>query len=157
MSRDTREFERRANAGRLQVVRSIEAMNADTVKSFGAYPECPKCGGSQLLVKFCTESRRFNPGCEIDGEHLHMGCAACEFMWVTRTLEHAKQRDVDGEVTVDSEGARVLCAMLAHHRGANLPLSLLPHYEGWTIRFHRDFDTGTMVVQAENPKEEPQG
>jgi len=66
---------------------------------------CQKCGGQQLVKRFCVGKSLINPnseGCQFVGEHLHTICVMCQYGW----LEQTKDADPsDNELMFGSAGA----------------------------------------------------
>lgn len=78
---------READITAIQRAAFIERMLGDA-RPFGCYDAgCPKCGGpaSEFISIYCFGRQALHPDankmCQVDGEHLHMGCR-CKFTWI---------------------------------------------------------------------------
>jgi hypothetical protein len=155
MSRDTRQI----NTHRLQVMASARGHDGTVAHAF-RHSEglCPKCGCGKQVLFFCNPNGRDSPslnGCELDGEHLHRGCAACKYCWVERCLDQAMMAEERGEVTAESEMAAALAVLTKQSGGVTFHRGVIDAHRGWILRFHRDQEAETVTLTATAP--EPAG
>lgn len=153
MSRETRQ----AHTRKLQLAASARGHDNTVAHAFRHTDGlCPKCGCSKQAVFFCHPAGREAPslqGCELDGEHLHRGCAACKYCWVERCLDQAMMAEERGEMKAESEMAAALAALAAQAGGVTFHRGVIDEYRGWTLKFERDQETETVTLTAE-PREE---
>lgn len=153
MSRETRQ----AHTRKLQILSSARGHDNTVAHTFRHTDGlCPKCGCDKQAIFFCNPTGREAPslnGCELDGEHLHRGCAACKYCWVERCLDQAMMAEEKGEHLAESELAAALAALASRAGGVTFQRGVIDGFRGWILRFERDQENGTVTLTSEAPKE----
>jgi len=122
--------------------------------------ECPKCGSKRHHILYCLQGQTGLPkvvGCEVDGEHLHRQCGDCGYPWIERCYDHAIHSQEEGVTIAESQLMSALAALAHRSGGISLEQAVISGYRGWTIRFTRDADRGSVTITAEEtpPSGEP--
>lgn len=151
MSKETRQ----AHSAKLAVMASVQGHNSTVAHSFNHTDgACPKCGCKEHHMRFCVPYKRplpAMPNCELDGEHLHRICGACLYPWVERCLDQAMLSEERGELVAESEMAAALAAIANRTGGLKVERGILASYRGWVIHFHRDQESGNLVITSSEP------
>lgn len=114
--------------------------------------ECPKCARKNLLMGFCRTRQDELPhvtGCGVEGDHLHVQCGTCGYPWVERCYDQLLMCQEEGWLLVESQLYAVLAATAVAKGGIKIDEAIVTQYRGWTIRFRRDVEAGTIEVTAE--------
>jgi hypothetical protein len=152
MSKETRQ----AHTRKLAVLQATLGHDDTIAHSFGhTEGACPKCACPKQQILFCNPNGRnapFSiPSCELDGEHLHRRCAACQYNWIERCWDQAMLAEEEGVLAAESEAAAALAAIAKDRGGITFHRDLLVTYRGWLIRFARDSEAQTVTITAEEP------
>ena len=155
MSRETRQV----NTYKLKVMASTKGHDGTVAHTFRHTDGlCPKCGCPKQAIFFCDPNGRDKPsipGCELDGEHLHRGCGACNYCWVERCWDQAMMAEESGEMVAESEMAAALAVLASHADGVTFHRGVLEEHRGWILQFDRNQETGTVTLTSRAP--EPAG
>jgi hypothetical protein len=114
--------------------------------------QCPKCGNKGLHQVFCLPGQSVLPrvsGCEIDGDHLHRQCAACGYPWVERCYDQLLMSQEEGFLIAESQIMAALACVAQRAGGISYDQAVIAGYIGWTVRFNRDSERGTITITAE--------
>ena len=153
MSRESRQV----NSFKLKVSAAARGHDGTVAHSFRHTDGlCPKCTCDKQAIFFCDPNGREKPslaGCELDGEHLHRGCAACKYCWVERCWDQAMMAEEKGEITAESEMAAALAVLASRSGGVTFQRGVIEAHRGWKLRFDRDQETETVTLTSEAPEE----
>lgn len=160
---------KRPNDGLVLVPRPV-GHNSDVPHTFNHTDgQCPKCASKQQYMVYCLPGQSDLPrvaACEVDGDHLHRQCAACGYPWVERTYDQLLQSQEEGWLLAESQLMAALACVAVRADGILLSQDAAESYRGWTIRFARDLEHGTIHITAEptpdagkpvHPELRPQG
>lgn len=150
MGVDQRENERR----RMLVIDSVRGHAHSMVHAHNHTDgHCPKCGCDKFHRFFCVGERQSDPplprlpGCEVDGEHVHLMCGACKYPMIERCLDQAMLSESEGNLPVESEMAAVLAALVQSHGGIQLSLEKVYTFRtNVMVHFERDQEADTITL-----------
>lgn len=145
-------------AARIRVMNSVRGHDNSIAHAFmHSEGACPKCGCDKQAIMFCSPSGDQDHvprliGCELDGEHLHRLCSACQYAWIERCMDQAMLAQESGETTAESELAAALSSIAAATAGVRIERPKLEHHRGWIIRFVRDESSITITTEPAVPQ-----
>lgn len=112
--------------------------------------KCPKCSCPELRRMFCGSGIEGQPrikGCSLDGEHIHLICGACSYLWVERCWDLALANEEKGMLKAEGEAAMMLAALAQSRNGVRFSQEHLETFRGWIIHVRRE--EGFIVLTAE--------
>lgn len=117
---------------------------------------CPKCANDQLVRMFCLPDNEINQprmrGCTLDGEHIHLVCGACKYLWVERCWDVALANAESGTLVAEGDASMMLAALAADRGGVRFNREHLETFRGWIVHLEREGDLLTVTAEPAPPQ-----